>query len=140
MTVINRDINLLAPFFQDKLAKALTECRDMGIPAELFEGFRTPERQENLYWSKPPVTKARAWQSYHQYGIAADIVFFVDGKWSWNGDWNGLTAVMKDYGFQSLEWERPHFQITGGFSWQECLHITKTQGLQSLWEQIAAKS
>lgn len=138
--MINRDINLLAPIVQDKLSKALAELHDVKIPIELFEGFRTPERQENLYWSKPPITKARAWQSFHQYGLACDLAFQVDGKWSWSGDWNGVTDVMKDYGFETITWERPHFQITHGLSWQECLHITKTQGLQKLWEQIAASS
>lgn len=138
--MINRDINLLAPIVQDKLSKALAECHGVGITAELFEGFRTPERQEELYFSKPPVTKARAWQSYHQYGLCGDVCFYQDGKWSWSGDWNGLTEIMKDYGFETIKWERPHFQITHGLSWQECLHITKTQGLQYLWAQIEANS
>lgn len=137
--MINRDINLLAPIVQEKLAKALAECHAVGIPAAMFEGFRTPERQENLYWSKPPITKARAWQSYHQYGLAIDMAFQAP-DWTWKGDWNGLTDIMKDYGFETVSWERPHFQITHGVTWQECLHITKTQGLQKLWELIAAKS
>lgn len=145
IATVNRDINLLCPALQDILSKALIECNDSGYPVELFEGFRSPERQEELYAQGRTapgsvVTKSRAWQSFHQYGLAADIVFKRNGKWSWDGDWAGVHKIIKNYNLETLSWEKPHVQLTHGITWQEALHITKTHGLQSLWVRISSNS
>ena len=143
--MINRDINLLAPIVQDKLTKALAECHGNNLMVEMFEGFRTPERQEELYAqgrTKPgrTITQARAWQSFHQYGLAQDICFNINGHWTWGGDWAAVKNIFTNYGFESLKFEKPHFQITGGYSWQEALDVTKKWGLQELWVRVASRS
>ncbi len=48
-----------------------------GYSMALLEGYRSPERQASL---SPLVTSAKAGQSYHQYGLAADSAFMRDGK------------------------------------------------------------
>lgn len=48
---------------------------------EVFETFRHPMRQEHLFAAN--TTKARAWQSAHQYGLAVDFVPRLDGRWTW---------------------------------------------------------
>lgn len=45
----------------------------------LIEGYRSPARQSLLY-KQTISTKARAYQSYHQFGLAADIAFIRDRK------------------------------------------------------------
>jgi len=46
----------------------------------LLEGYRSPARQDALASMGPAVSNARAFQSWHQYGLAADCAFVRDGK------------------------------------------------------------
>jgi peptidoglycan LD-endopeptidase CwlK len=46
----------------------------------LLEGYRSPERQNELAQMGSNVTRTGAWQSYHQYGLAADSAFMRGGK------------------------------------------------------------
>ncbi len=51
-----------------------------GYDMALIEGYRSPQRQAMLAAKGDSVTNAGAWQSYHQYGLAADCAFYRDGK------------------------------------------------------------
>ena len=50
-----------------------------GYEMALLEGYR-PERQNRLAQMGTNVTNAAAFQSYHQFGLAADNAFLRDGK------------------------------------------------------------
>lgn len=104
--------------------------------------YRSPEEQEEIFKKKPPVTKARAWQSIHQYGLAFDIVLLYDkdgdGNFeevSWDmkrdqdkdgiADWLEVTKVFIDAGFSNgfisngKRWDFPHFQMDFGLTWKQ---------------------
>ncbi len=51
-----------------------------GYDMAILEGYRSPERQNMLAAMGANVTNAAAFQSYHQYGLAADCAFMRDGK------------------------------------------------------------
>jgi peptidoglycan L-alanyl-D-glutamate endopeptidase CwlK len=51
-----------------------------GYDMALLEGYRSPERQNKLAALGSGVTNAAAFQSWHQYGLAADCAFLRDGK------------------------------------------------------------
>jgi peptidoglycan L-alanyl-D-glutamate endopeptidase CwlK len=51
-----------------------------GYDMAILEGYRSPERQNLLAASGPAVTNAGAFQSYHQFGLAADCAFLRNGK------------------------------------------------------------
>ncbi|MEQ6341810.1 MAG: M15 family metallopeptidase [Gammaproteobacteria bacterium] len=51
-----------------------------GYDMTILEGYRSPERQNMLASMGENVTNAAAFQSYHQYGLAADCAFLRDGK------------------------------------------------------------
>ena len=51
-----------------------------GYDMTILEGYRSPERQNMLASMGKSVTNAAAFQSYHQYGLAADCAFLRDGK------------------------------------------------------------
>ncbi len=51
-----------------------------GYDMALLEGYRSPARQDMLANQGSHVSNARAFQSYHQYGLAADCAFLKDGK------------------------------------------------------------
>jgi peptidoglycan LD-endopeptidase CwlK len=129
MTKPNRDLSLLHPAFRAAVAAVLGELQGAGIPFELFEGFRYPDRQAWLYAqgrTRPGavVTKAAAWSSYHQYGLAADFVLRFDDpatprhamEWSWRGErawWERLHEVGCAHGLEPLRFELPHLQLAG---------------------------
>lgn len=51
-----------------------------GYKMVLLEGYRSPERQNMLAAMGSNVTNSKAFQSYHQYGLAADSAFIREGK------------------------------------------------------------
>ncbi|MDB5766626.1 MAG: peptidase and D,D-carboxypeptidase VanY/endolysin [Collimonas fungivorans] len=51
-----------------------------GYDMVIIEGYRSPERQNALAQMGGSVTNAKAFQSYHQYGLAADSAFMRSGK------------------------------------------------------------
>lgn len=145
----SRNINDLHPITREKVKCFLEEAKRQGIEVLITCTYRSPEEQEVLYMqgrlrqfeitleelnekrkrlglyplSKEEanriVTNARAWQSFHQYGLAIDVVPLNGGK----PDWNNLQAFEKlgEIGQRcGLEWagtwqrfkEYPHFQDT----------------------------
>jgi peptidoglycan L-alanyl-D-glutamate endopeptidase CwlK len=68
----------------DYTQRLLTVFRIMkeryGYDMAILEGYRSAARQDALAALGPGVTNARSWQSWHQYGLAADCAFVRDGK------------------------------------------------------------
>lgn len=72
----NREWDLLDADFRQRLLVVYKLMREnYGYEMQLLEGYRSPERQNELAASGSDVTNARAFQSYHQYGLAADSAF-----------------------------------------------------------------
>lgn len=121
MSVIERrpfNINELHPKCRDVfglLTARLAEGYEVGGIRTLFrpfEGYRTPQRQAHLLRVEK-TTKADAWQSAHNYGLAVDYVGWVDGKWSWHDDldWDGLDTMVAQCGLlRPIRWDRPHVE------------------------------
>lgn len=77
-----------------------------------FEGYRSPERQNYLFHVMK-TTKARAFQSAHNYGLAVDFVPWVNGAWSWDEhhDWKALEFCASQRGLlRPLKWDLPHIE------------------------------
>lgn len=68
----------------DYTQRLLTVFRIMktryGYDMAILEGYRSAARQDALAALGPGVTNARSWQSWHQYGLAADCAFVRDGR------------------------------------------------------------
>lgn len=92
---------------------------ELHCPIKVFETVRSPMRQEGL--KAGGRSKASAWQSAHQYGLAVDFVPFVDkyettrgtvNGWFWEvptDTWDHLTRAAEEVGlFQSIKWDRAH--------------------------------
>tara|TARA_R110002126_G_scaffold43555_24_gene124965 strand:+ start:5158 stop:5925 length:768 start_codon:yes stop_codon:yes gene_type:complete len=120
----NSALEPLHPVFREKAGSLLQECAKAELPFKLFEGYRSPERQLDLYQQGRTapgaiVTRANAWQSYHQYGVAADFVLFTNGRWSWadsgefKNHWKKLHQLATKVGLEPLSWELPHLQLKG---------------------------
>ena len=158
-----READILAqlhPVFRARLQDTLQKCRAAGLAVYIFEGMRSIERQKELYAKgrdaagnvidkKQVVTNAKPGSSFHNYGIAADLVF--DGvpttpkiDWSWDAKWPWaqMGHIAQSCG---LEWagawvtfpENPHVQlITPGLKWQNFLALYTQGGLKAVWDKI----
>jgi hypothetical protein len=111
----------LHPTFRGMVQELDRRLLDAGIPLRPYEGARSPVRQAELYArgrgvgeTGKTVTRAKAWGSFHQYALAEDEVFFLDGKWSWEepraGMWQEFTGIARDLGLRTLSFERPHVE------------------------------
>jgi len=121
-------LDLLHPRIRDKVTKLISDLTAANVPMKVFESFRSPERQAFLY-SKgrfPPnqnmgkVTKAQAWHSYHQYGLAVDMVIDHPDHTMWETGnatvdawWAKYHELADKNGLEPLSWELPHVQLKG---------------------------
>jgi peptidoglycan L-alanyl-D-glutamate endopeptidase CwlK len=77
----NRNWQLLDPEFAQRLLLVFKIMKEAhGYDMAILEGYRSPERQNALAAAGPGVTNAKAFQSYHQFGLAADCAFLRNGK------------------------------------------------------------
>lgn len=154
----NNSLNLLYYPFRVRLLRGLELAHAAGLKAYLFEGTRIGGRQQWLYSqgrSRPGmvVTLARGGMSYHEYGVAGDVVFDGSEKrgvqWSWEGDYigskkddyNRLGPIMESVG---LEWlgrstkfrEMPHFQLKGLPPITELKAMAEVKGLLAVWDYL----
>ncbi len=119
-------LELLHPELQDKLGVLMQAVQADGLPMMVYETIRSPGRQAQLYTiGRTPgaahfgrtVTRAQPWQSPHQYGLAADVVFQVAGRPTWDeprkGQWDHFTILAHKAGLVTLSFEKPHVQLPG---------------------------
>lgn len=130
------------PKLRDELEKIYIEANNKLAKSRLRFSYvlRTFKEQDELFKKRPKVTNARGGQSYHNYGLAVDIVILFDPKGgnnytsaSWDplkdwdkdniADWQEVVTVFKKYGWEwGGDWRKkdlPHFQKTLGYSWQQ---------------------
>lgn len=138
-------INLLHPKLRDEATEIYDEvCEVLTGRALCRYSFtlRTFAEQDALYAqgrTKPGkiVTKAKGGMSYHNYGMAIDIVLIVDGKALWDiktdfdgdktSDWMEVVHVFQQHGWEwGGNWkfvDYPHFQKTFGKSVRDLLKL-----------------
>ncbi len=77
----SREWGALDAEFRQRLLLVFKIMREQhGYEMALLEGYRSPERQEMLKGRGAQVTRAGAYESYHQFGLAADCAFYRDGR------------------------------------------------------------
>lgn len=125
----SRKMEDLLPEVATRAKKALALCKELGYDVIVTCTYRSPEEQELEF--KKGASKARAWQSYHQYRLALDIVVRLRGEFVWNPKtkeevdlWNKVGKIFMGHGFEWAKYwksfpELAHFQITGGKTWQQ---------------------
>lgn len=138
-------IQLLHPKLREEVGEIYNEICSV-LTGSAFCRFaytlRTFAEQDALYAqgrTKPGsiVTKAKGGLSYHNYGLALDIVL-IDGKnASWDSkkdfdgdgkaDWAEIVNIFKQHGWEwGGDWgfkDEPHFQKTFGKSVRELLEL-----------------
>jgi len=122
---MSRDLNLLHSLMRPKVDAFLQQVKEAGIDMIVTCTYRSGPEQNALYAQGrtlpgPIVTRAKAGQSAHNFGMAIDVVPIVNGKADWNGHdlvWQEIGQIGQKCG---LEWygapgskfpELPHFQL-----------------------------
>jgi hypothetical protein len=152
--ISERRLQRLHPIVASRGRSMIELCSHAGIAILVTQGLRTWDEQDALYAkgrSAPPigrkyiVTRAKGGQSYHNFGLAFDIVVLDSlGKTDWDAThpgWKRAAAIGKSVG---LEWggdwvsfkDSPHFQYTNGLTLAQCCSLYSS-GIESIWDQVA---
>lgn len=157
-------ITALCPKFLDAVQSTIAESKARGKVIGLQSGLRNSDLQTALYAlgrtvvnpdgvseAKPfgdIVTKAMAWHSLHEYGLAADLVFKNEkGEYFWPPEddprWQELGDIGKMFG---LNWggdfpidilDLDHFQMRPKrLTMDQMKDIVFTKGIESLWSLV----
>jgi len=122
----NERILKLHPAIHRDAARMVNEVRDeIGTNLRISDAYRTDAEQDALYAqgrTKPGkiVTNARGGESYHNYGLAYDVVGLDGSGINYNIDYPRIAEIAKKYGFTwGGDWstpDKPHFERTYGHS------------------------
>jgi len=118
-------LNTMHPQMRSAIAGQVSALFQDGHPVVITEGFRSFEEQNRLYAQGRTtrgdiVTHARGGDSYHNYGLACDIVpADRNGSPTWadRGGVNGTTfttirGYMRDAGVRTIgDWDKPHYEM-----------------------------
>ncbi|WP_171066440.1 M15 family metallopeptidase [Acinetobacter higginsii] len=118
-SLVDRKWDKINPRYKQRLLMVFKIMKEQhGYELVLLEGYRSPNRQ-NMLAGNPNTTRAKGYQSYHQFGLAADVAFKRNGKvviterdpWAMRGyelygqvaesvglTWGGRWKSIKDYG------------------------------------------
>jgi len=133
------NLNTLHPKFRQSAIDAWTEAQAAmpeNVKIVVVQGLRTFIESDTLYnqGRKTPgeiVTKAKAGQSYHNYGLAFDFSMITNGKED-DGvgpNWLRVVEIMKKHGmtwggdFPEGFHDNPHFENRYGKNWRELLEL-----------------
>jgi hypothetical protein len=146
-------LDRLHPAVRTRGAALIELCMHEGLSILVSQGLRTWEEQDALYArgrTVPPiggrhiVTMAKGGRSYHNFGLAFDIVVLdAVTKAGWDSDhpgWRTAGALGKSLGLDwGGDWARfkdpPHFQYIGGLSLPQCRELYPS-GLDELWRRV----
>jgi peptidoglycan L-alanyl-D-glutamate endopeptidase CwlK len=131
-------IKLIHPKLREEVMEIYDEiCEALSGSAmcRFSHTLRTFAEQNVLYAqgrTKPGkiVTNAKGGLSYHNYGMAIDIVLIANGAASWDigkdfdadgkADWMEVVSIFKQFGWEAgIDWkfrDAPHFQKSLGYS------------------------
>lgn len=108
---MQRSLDFLAPVAR-KVFQALAHDLEMDTPFLPFETYRSPEDQEHDF--RRGTSKAHAFESAHQFGLAVDFVPFINGNWTWtvpDDVWNALVGKAAAHGLLvPIAWDRGHVE------------------------------
>lgn len=143
------------PVLVIRTMKLITSLGNADLPFGAFMGLRTFAQQDAIYAqgrSAPGkiVTDARGGESWHNFGLAIDLVEDGDEsrvgiQWSWKDnaaylqigklaqaaglDWGGFWKAFKDY---------PHVELTAGLTLADAnkIYADAGQSLSAVWAEV----
>lgn len=138
-------IEKLHPVARDDFRNFIIDAeQSLGITLRVTQGLRTFAEQDELFSRGRTkfydekgnklgvVTNARSGGSYHQYGLAIDLVELKNGKPNWNFNYRLLLPHASKYfiswggEFKSIQ-DKPHFEKRFGLHWTALLDKYKNK-------------
>ena len=150
----------LHPRLADAVTKILVEAKARGLSIGLYSGLRTWMAQDKLYELgrsvKNPdgatganprgniVTKTVAGFSWHNYGMAVDMVFKDSkGNWTWDKtpeQWEEIGKIGEMFG---LVWggrwkmkDYPHFELTCKINVFAARKVAMVGTIDDVWKEV----
>ncbi len=139
------------PTVKNLAVATVRTLQEKGLSPYIVDGFRSFEEQNGLYDKGrtkpgPKVTYVKGGGSWHNYGLALDIVFWNKAHTgpSWDGKlpWKTLGAAGKAAGFTrwmgDSGWDFAHFEHHPKWG-NECYSLAPTyreSGLQAVWNKV----
>jgi|SRR5208283_4803762 len=143
-------LQLVCPALAEKIHRLAEMVADAGIVFRVTQGLRSWAEQDALYQQGRTVpgeivTEAPAGASWHEFGLAVDLVP-MDPLPDWNlahPVWAKLVAAGESLGLYSGSQfshikDEPHFQLTGRFPVSpddEVRQIFLDQGMSTVWSE-----
>lgn len=137
--------------FADRVRATIERARREGMDMQTDRVYRSIAEQDALYAQGRTapgqrVTNARGGQSWHNYGLGADLVFSTpNGQPSWpeDGNWTRYGQIAQDNG---LTWggnwrnpDRPHVEYHPGFGAGDAGQFARDVrqgGLEAAWDRM----
>ena len=139
------DSGQVHPVLAQKMKAFLQEAQCQGLNVFVFEGYRSLARQNQLLKSGRNVTGVGAGNSYHNYGLAIDVVFYNNKgqpSWSQSHDWQALGRLGKKHGLVwGGDWRRrdySHFEYHPQLNIRQIKKIYHQQGLEAVWRKVTS--
>lgn len=121
----SRDINDLSTEARIVCLNHVADCLQAGIKLTITSTYRDADAQTDLYavgrtkyLERRTVTNAKAWQSWHNFRCAWDVVPIIGGKAVWEDPvlWKDIIRIGEAVGAEAgAKWEsfpdKPHFQV-----------------------------
>ena len=144
-----QSLNVLYPEFCERLRMGLIDANKDGIPLRVFETYRSWYRQTKLYeqgrtYPGRIVTNAKAGTSWHNYGLAADLVLFINDRWSWR-ELDLYHRAAQHFEKYNLNWlgrskkfpELVHYELKVPFTISEAQNIYHEKGgILGVWNEL----
>jgi hypothetical protein len=125
-------VETLHPAVKDDFIKFIEDAEaGLDITLRVTQAMRTFKEQADLYakgrtTQGPKVTNAKPGSSYHNYGLAIDLVVMNGNKPDWQYNMGNLLPYAKKYG---INWggnflrfkDYPHFEKPLGNNWRTLL-------------------
>lgn len=128
-------VQALHPKYRDSAQSFIEDAENtLNITLRVSEGFRTFAQQSAMYAQGRTtpgniVTFSPGGTSYHNYGLAIDLVIVNgDGSIDWTYNYNLLVPFAEKYGmtcginFPIGKKDTDHFENTYGYNWRYLLH------------------
>lgn len=143
-------LSAVAPELAHKVRMLADVLAHEHFEIRVTQGLRTWEEQDALFHHVPQVTKAAGGHSWHNFGLAVDVVpdnAAIDHfQCDWNLQhpvWQRIHVLAESIGltcgadFRSFpDW--PHLQLTGRFPVSpndEVRQIFKDKGIEEVWKE-----
>ncbi len=147
--ITDRRIDTLHPLVRAKAKEFILRAeKELSIKLRVTSALRTWEEQTRLYnkgRSAPgnKITNAKAGESYHNYGLAFDVVEIKNGKAIWNNpNWKKIGELGKSLGFEwGGDWvrlvDKPHFQMRFGRHYTDLVKLHRSGQQKNLYVKLS---